>query len=257
MYIFINSTNKFKRLLVIIFTASVFSFAYNANAVEVVAYDNFDHSINPNKSNTVSTSQGAIGLGGYIVGGGYAAQPNVYDSVTSLGGLFTPTINGSLSSFTVAIYGSSNQQIPFDNNVTWSIYAYDGKGGNLTNMIWSQTFSNQVSQTSYISHFSPTNGPVLQANTAYWLVADAAVNGSTEFFVEANAIGATGSRYTNTFNRTNPNYYRVAQIYSSTAPSMAMSISVTAVPEPESYAMLLAGLGLIGAAVKRRKAKQA
>ena len=30
-----------------------------------------------------------------------------------------------------------------------------------------------------------------------------------------------------------------------------------AVPEPETYAMLLAGLGLIGASVKRRKAKQA
>jgi hypothetical protein len=33
--------------------------------------------------------------------------------------------------------------------------------------------------------------------------------------------------------------------------------NVTPVPEPETYAMLLAGLGLIGAAVKRRKAKQA
>lgn len=33
--------------------------------------------------------------------------------------------------------------------------------------------------------------------------------------------------------------------------------SINPVPEPETYAMLLAGLGLIGAAVKRRKAKQA
>jgi hypothetical protein len=35
------------------------------------------------------------------------------------------------------------------------------------------------------------------------------------------------------------------------------NVSVAAVPEPESYAMLLAGLGLMGFVAKRRKAKQA
>jgi len=35
------------------------------------------------------------------------------------------------------------------------------------------------------------------------------------------------------------------------------SSSVTAVPEPETYAMLLAGLGLVGFMARRRKAKQA
>ena len=36
-----------------------------------------------------------------------------------------------------------------------------------------------------------------------------------------------------------------------------VQISVTAVPEPETYAMMLAGLGLMGTIVRRRKAKQA
>ena len=34
-------------------------------------------------------------------------------------------------------------------------------------------------------------------------------------------------------------------------------VSAQPVPEPETYAMLLAGLGLIGTVVKRRKVKQA
>ncbi|ARO88962.1 PEP-CTERM sorting domain-containing protein [Nitrosospira lacus] len=34
------------------------------------------------------------------------------------------------------------------------------------------------------------------------------------------------------------------------------SISVTPVPEPEAYAMLLAGLGLMGAVVRRRSMRK-
>jgi len=37
----------------------------------------------------------------------------------------------------------------------------------------------------------------------------------------------------------------------------ALNATVTPVPEPESYAMLLAGLGLMGAIAKRRNSKQA
>jgi hypothetical protein len=35
------------------------------------------------------------------------------------------------------------------------------------------------------------------------------------------------------------------------------TMSVTAVPEPESYAMLIAGLGLVASIVRRRKQKAA
>ncbi len=34
---------------------------------------------------------------------------------------------------------------------------------------------------------------------------------------------------------------------------MTVNFNVTAVPEPETYAMLLAGLGLVGAIARRRK----
>ena len=49
------------------------------------------------------------------------------------------------------------------------------------------------------------------------------------------------------------------QVLKTTAllPDNVQLTAVAAVPEPETYAMLLAGLGMIGAAVKRRKAKQA
>lgn len=34
---------------------------------------------------------------------------------------------------------------------------------------------------------------------------------------------------------------------------MASPVQVTAVPEPEGYALMLAGLGLVGGVVRRRK----
>jgi hypothetical protein len=37
----------------------------------------------------------------------------------------------------------------------------------------------------------------------------------------------------------------------------SIAVSITSVPEPETYAMLLAGLGLMGAVARRRKNKQA
>ncbi|RFP13975.1 PEP-CTERM sorting domain-containing protein [Duganella sp. BJB488] len=40
---------------------------------------------------------------------------------------------------------------------------------------------------------------------------------------------------------------------SKSAGSYSSGVSVTAVPEPETYAMLLGGLGLVGAVVRRRK----
>ena len=45
------------------------------------------------------------------------------------------------------------------------------------------------------------------------------------------------------------------QVISSTVDTL-VGAHIVPVPEPESYAMMLAGLGLVGAVAKRRKSKQ-
>ena len=78
----------------------------------------------------------------------------------------------------------------------------------------------------------------------------AAYNGATL----VDSFSANGSAWGNygfenlTFNRIH---------VSSPSALLIDNLSVTAVPEPETYAMLLAGLGVMGAVVRRRKAKQA
>ncbi|MEO8991734.1 MAG: FxDxF family PEP-CTERM protein [Nitrosospira sp.] len=56
---------------------------------------------------------------------------------------------------------------------------------------------------------------------------------------------------------TGPAYLNIAGVTSGTLGGIySGSISVSAVPEPETYAMLLAGLGLMGAVVRRRSSRK-
>jgi hypothetical protein len=64
-----------------------------------------------------------------------------------------------------------------------------------------------------------------------------------------NVTGMTGNTHTLSFQGGNASAYDSAVFLD--------NVAVTAVPEPETYALLLAGMGLIGGVLKRRKAVKA
>jgi choice-of-anchor C domain-containing protein len=90
--------------------------------------------------------------------------------------------------------------------------------------------------------------------------------GTSDYQVDVGLTGVAGSSYVgvntvahNTFAFTATSSSTVLSFYSSgsgNSGAVLDNVSVAAVPEPETYAMLLAGLGLMGFVAQRRKAIQ-
>ncbi|MEY2653839.1 MAG: hypothetical protein RLZZ524_867, partial [Pseudomonadota bacterium] len=74
-------------------------------------------------------------------------------------------------------------------------------------------------------------------------------------FSEGFTSGANWTLNTHNFTVIDPSrYYRVSFSTDATQTALIDSVSITtAVPEPETYAMMLAGLGAIGFLSRRRK----
>jgi hypothetical protein len=98
------------------------------------------------------------------------------------------------------------------------------------------------------------------------------LNANTKYiaYLTSSDLAVTGIQLSRTQTGADLSGFGIGNAYLSTIPGNGWQLpfngngflslqytAVTAVPEPESYAMLIAGLGLIGAAVKRRKIKQA
>ncbi len=71
-------------------------------------------------------------------------------------------------------------------------------------------------------------------------------NGSTNFTSHTLNFTGTGNPFALTFTSAASGY----------SGAVLDNVSVTAVPEPETYALMLTGLGLMGAIARRRKSKQ-
>lgn len=134
-----------------------------------------------------------------------------------------------------------------------------GLPGTNRSAYFSQVLTTTPGQTYNLS-FSLTNngGPINEVSAHWgnsqvfdlknWSATQAYQAGTLYNDYTVTGLVATGTSIILTFNaRQDPIVMGIDNI----------SVVAAPVPEPETYAMLLAGFGLIGAAVKRRKAKQA
>lgn len=132
---------------------------------------------------------------------------------------------------------------PFLDNFLFSLPANNGSGYSVSNFTFLPTQFNTV--FSGMTLVSSPDGVIGSGDDV--LISSAMSPGGTGSLSLPVGAQPSGNYYLSVFGITNGTQ---GGIYNG-------AISVTAVPEPESYAMLLAGLGVMGAiAVRRNKSKK-
>lgn len=189
---------------------------------------------------TVNSTAGRIGPGGaFAITGGTYAGPSFetfcleYNEYLSIGGTYTVTLNTSAVQGGVGVvdnsvagnHGVLNSYDPLSSNTAWLYSQFIAGGAGLTG--WSPTAGNKDELQKAIWYFEdeiamPVSGYALS------LIAD------------ANSVTRTGLYGVRVMNLTDSNGRHQDLL----AP----------IPEPGTYAMFLAGLGLMGVIARRRRA---
>ncbi len=118
---------------------------------------------------------------------------------------------------------------------------------------FSLTFSGDAIVGNFTHTFSNLSGLVYELGSGF--IGDGYAGGAEG--MASNWNGTSGFDFASGLGPTGGWGGRAINVATGGTSTSAQLISVTSVPEPETYAMLLAGLGVMGAVARRRKAPQA
>ena len=142
-----------------------------------------------------------------------------------------------------------------------SVYGYSGSYGFADNGGWSgltMAGTNDRGSTMMLAFSQAVSGVGAFLNYAplYYGPATIAVYDATHTLIESTTLtfSTNGSQNQGEFHGFLENSPSISYFTMTGAYIGAANFTVQAVPEPETYAMLLAGLGLLGVAARRRKA---
>ncbi|MDT7519546.1 FxDxF family PEP-CTERM protein [Rhodoferax sp. TBRC 17660] len=111
-----------------------------------------------------------------------------------------------------------------------------------------------ISDDGFTAHFT-RDGGFSNGSFNGFRITD--ISGTIGAFTSFSLVSNTGLGGTPTLSFDADNLYVNWQGQSFNGGDVVFSVNVAPVPEPETYAMMLAGLGLLGAAARHRKQKQA
>jgi hypothetical protein len=183
-------------------------------------------------------------------------------SNTSVGGMYG---FGSLGTTSFGETFSTSGGILSD----WSFYARSGNAGNVQLVVanWNGSYAvGPALFTSAISSysggaqalsFSNMNTTLAAGNYIAYLTVAGVVNPASQVSVGISMTnGGLGGRF-EFLNSGGTDPLTLQNNWDSSGLNLNFSATITPVPEPETYGMMLMGLGLVGCIARRRKDKQA
>jgi hypothetical protein len=226
----------------------------SAHATPVTLLENFDNA---------SSLTGGFSFGTAIAGEvcctypvGFTIDPNFREQ-TATG--FSLAQRSSLSGFELVLF--QNRGLIDSFNVSLTSSHSGGFGPDLQNVIENWHFEDQLSSQRSLFSITSVTEITLEAGQTYWLALTAGRDVADGEVINIGWVSSSLESSPFSFARRNNveggDIDSVPWVGGSGGYTLrVLGNTVTPIPEPETYALMLAGLALVGAAARRRRVKQ-